>query len=201
MALRHGHHGTPTYQSWICMRQRCLNTNAADYPRYGGRGIRICAEWQESFPAFLRDMGERPVGKTLDRIDTNGDYCAANCRWATNREQIRNTRVNHRVEYDGVIKCLAEWADTVGIPDGTLSARLRRGWSVAQTLETPQVTSQPGVAHNQVLITHNGETHNVKEWAASVGMNHHTLHRRLKTMSFEEAISRPVGKNGRKKPG
>lgn len=200
MALRHGQHGTPTYQTWICMRQRCLNPKAADYPRYGGRGIKICPEWQASFLAFYQDMGERPEKKTLDRIVTNGDYCKSNCRWASAQGQIRNTRVNRCIEFDGETKCLVEWAEALGIPSGTISARIRRGWSVEQALTTTTVRAQLGVAHNQRLITFNGETHNIKEWAAIAGMNHHTLHQRLTRhrMPFEEAITRPVGNNGRK---
>jgi hypothetical protein len=74
------------------MRTRCLNPNASDWPRYGGRGITICAEW-DSFEQFLADMGERPEGMTNDRIDVDGNYEPGNCRWATAKEQRRNQRL------------------------------------------------------------------------------------------------------------
>ena len=85
-------HGS--YEIWKAMKQRCFNPNHKDYPRYGGRGISVCARWCESFTAFVADMGVRwKDGLTLDRIDNDGDYCPDNCRWADWTTQMENRGV------------------------------------------------------------------------------------------------------------
>lgn len=91
---RHGHSKakTRTYRTWKEMRQRCMNPNSDKWQWYGGRGIKICDSWMASFAEFLTDMGDRPDGMTLDRIDPDGDYCKANCRWATGKQQAETNR-------------------------------------------------------------------------------------------------------------
>lgn len=90
-SIRHGMHGKPVYTSWAGMFQRCYNLNNKSFPYYGGRGIRVCVKWH-SFINFYEDMGDRPKGMSLDRIDNDGNYEPSNCRWATTSEQNKNKR-------------------------------------------------------------------------------------------------------------
>lgn len=89
---QHGMTRTRTYRSWSHMKERCYNPNALNFDKYGGRGITVCQAWRDSFLAFLADMGSRPRGRSLDRIDPNGNYEPSNCRWATYTEQSYNQR-------------------------------------------------------------------------------------------------------------
>ncbi len=118
------------YHTWKHMMQRCFNKNNSRYHQYGGRGITVCEEWK-SFDNFLSDMGQRPIKRSLDRIDVDGNYSKENCRWATAKEQMRNRRI-HKIK-----PCVTELSETVGIPKGTLQTRLKRGWDVDKAISTP----------------------------------------------------------------
>jgi hypothetical protein len=133
----HGMTGTPTFKSWDSMKQRCTNPKAPDFARYGGRGVRVCGRWLESFENFLHDMGARPTGQTLDRVDVNGDYTPENCRWATMSQQQRNKRTSSVAEFGGVTRTYAEWAEITGVNSKAIGERLRRGWAVKDALLVP----------------------------------------------------------------
>lgn len=128
---------SPEYVVWSHMIARCTNPNDKRYARYGGRGIVVCDEWLKDFARFLADMGPRPSpDHTIDRIDNDGPYSAANCRWATRKEQNRNTSTNRMVTAFGQTRCLAEWAEITGIHRETVRDRLNRGWD-AERAVTP----------------------------------------------------------------
>ena len=103
-----------SYKTWGGMIQRCTNPKNPAFDRYGGRGISMCKRWL-LFDNFLADMGERPEGLSLDRINVNGDYEKRNCRWANDTEQARNARSNILIEYKGRVMCLTAWAKELGI--------------------------------------------------------------------------------------
>jgi hypothetical protein len=116
----------PIYKVWSSMRQRCGNKNQKDYPRYGGRGITVCSEW-DSFATFRNDMGvQYERGLQLDRVDNNAGYSASNCRWTTPKAQSRNRRSNVIVSHGGLSMCLAAWAEHLGVRTDTLWRRIHK---------------------------------------------------------------------------
>lgn len=173
-----------TWKVWYDMNQRCTNPKCASYKNYGARGIKVCAEWRESFDAFLRDMGYRPEGLTLDRLDNSDGYHKENCAWRTMKEQLRNTRRNTLLTLNGVTHCLAEWVEVTGIPRKQLSNRLRRGWSVERALTTPLGPPPTGGALNMKLVEYNGQSKTLKEWAAEYGIKYSTLHKRIRVYDW-----------------
>lgn len=143
--LIHGHSRkgkeSKTYRSWKAMVQRCTNTNNPGYKNYGGRKITICYRWSNKNPLgfqnFLEDMGERPKGKSIDRIKNNKGYHKNNCKWSTGKEQSRNQRTNHLLKYNGKKLCIIEWAEITGISKETIRARIRLGWPIKKALTIP----------------------------------------------------------------
>lgn len=143
MPTKHGHASdgepSPTYRSWISMRVRCESPRADEYPRYGGRGIKVCARWRR-FENFLEDMGERPEGTSIDRIDNDGDYTPENCRWATQARQNRNKSVSLEITAFGQTRNLADWADDSNFSYSMLRKRIvERGWSPERALTQPRI--------------------------------------------------------------
>ncbi len=129
--------GNSTYNVWAGMIQRCTNPNFSQFNRYGGRGIGVPDKWRV-FAGFLEDMGERPGGMTIERLDNDAGYSNDNCRWASQRDQARNRSTTHWVEHEGVRLPLVAWADRAGIKYKVLHARLvKYGWPIERALTTP----------------------------------------------------------------
>ena len=120
----------PLYRCWASMKNRCYNKNdKRNYEWYGARGIKVCDRWtgDNGFWNFVDDMGERPDGASIDRIDSHGDYCPENCRWATAREQALNRRTASVVEIDGKTVTAMELSEKLGISIETARRRIKRG--------------------------------------------------------------------------
>ncbi len=130
----HGMTKTRTWISWDSMIQRCTNPEHKSFDNYGGRGIKVHPAWLDEFSTFYKDMGERPAGTTLDRINSAGDYEPGNCRWATPQEQGNNRRNNISLTVGGVTDTLANWSRKTGIGQKTIMYRIKHGWSDEQTL-------------------------------------------------------------------
>lgn len=123
----------PEYKTWAGMTQRCLNTRDKRYKDYGGRGIKVCNEWQgkDGFSNFLSDMGTKPtLSHSLDRIDNDKDYTKENCKWSTPKEQANNRRSNRILEYSGETKTATEWANLFNIRPTLIIQWLKYKWSV-----------------------------------------------------------------------
>lgn len=123
---KHGLVKTPLYSVWSGMIQRCTNTKANNYGRYGKRGIKICSEWRSNFKAFYEwaMFNGYSAGLTIDRIDTNGDYEPSNCRWVDRKTQQNNRRNNHHFTYNGVTHTIAEWSKLLNVNPETLRYRV-----------------------------------------------------------------------------
>src|SRR5438034_1035905 len=136
----HGHSSyrvhTSTYRIWTQMKQRCLNTKNHEYKNYGARGITVCERWRE-FPNFLADMGERPLGLSIERRDNDSGYSPSNCYWATSIEQANNKRTNAMVEFRGKTYTRRQLAKLVNINEATLRSRTVRGMSVEEAVSAP----------------------------------------------------------------
>ncbi len=112
------------YGSWTNMHHRCYKPNDKNYKSYGGRGIKVCPEWTD-FMQFVADMGDRPIGMSIDRIDPNGNYEPANCQWASTTTQGRNRRVKSNISIDGQTVTVIELSEILGIPNDILHSKLR----------------------------------------------------------------------------
>lgn len=191
MIASHGHCSegkvSPVYLSWGGMIARCTNPKATGYIYYGGRGIEVCERWFK-FENFLKDMGDRPEGMTLDRFpDKNGNYEPGNCRWATMEEQNLNKGNNVLLTHEKETMTIAQWAKRVGISARTLRDRIKvYGWSVDRALLEP--------AEGKVMVTYDGKTLDFTQWAKLTGIPRGTLRQRILIRGWpvQKALNTPV---------
>jgi hypothetical protein len=184
----------PIYSIWRGMVDRCRNPRCVSYPRYGGRGIRVCDRWMD-FAAFLADMGERPSkGHSLDRIDNDGDYEPSNVRWATRAVQMANRHTTIWITYKGRTLPCCEWAKELNLPVTTLGERMQKGWTPEEAVETPLgAYRRPSLTK---CVTFRGETRSVTEWAQVLGIPRVMLMQRItRGATWEEALSKPYRSN------
>jgi hypothetical protein len=146
------------------MIARCRNPKSKIYRYYGGRGIAVCDRWR-SFENFLADLGERPEGTTLDRINVNGNYEPGNCRWATAKEQARNTRSNHRIPCDGKMISVAEAAELKGLSARMVYLRLSAGWPTEKVLIPPTRAPKTNIRSGMKGVSWSTSK---KKWVASI---------------------------------
>jgi hypothetical protein len=123
------------YMTWSAMKDRCKNPKNKSYKYYGGRGIEVCERW-EKFENFLEDMGKKPEGYSIERVDVNGNYDKLNCKWVPKSEQSQNKRNNRYLTYLGKTQNLADWVIETGLTRSCIEQRLKRGWTVEKTLST-----------------------------------------------------------------
>ena len=136
---RHGMAKTTLYRRWVNMRQRCYLPSSHEYEKYGGRGIRVCDEWNNDFIPFMEWAFANGYdnGLTLDRINVNGNYEPDNCRWITHREQQNNRTDNVLLTLNGTTHNMREWSEILGICYQTLQNRKIKGWSDEDILTKP----------------------------------------------------------------
>jgi len=174
----HGMSHAPEYKIWVAMKQRCKNKNSTGYEIYGGRGIKVCNEWQgrRGFSNFFKHIGKRPTSKhTLERIDNNGDYEPGNVKWATRIEQMNNFRRNNLVTIKGKTLSVTAWAREIGISPPTLTQRIKYGWSEDDLLK-------PGGCHPfYSMVTINGKTAPSTTWAKEASISTNLLTRRIRS--------------------
>ena len=141
--LSHGLANTPIYNVWATMKQRCLNSSEKRFKDYGGRGIKVCDKWL-SFEGFYEDMSSTYItGLTIERKDSNGDYCPENCIWADRFIQANNTSRNRIETVNGITDSLANLCRRYGFTYATIQHRLYRGWGVEKAFNTPRKRKAP----------------------------------------------------------
>jgi hypothetical protein len=202
---------TPEYAAWCRMLQRCNNPNNASYSDYGGRGIRVCPEWEASFETFFAHVGPRPSPEhSLDRWpNADGNYEPGNVRWATPREQQNNKRNNRLITINGEMRTLSEWVRISGVSRQALYRRIKEGWPPEQLLSPPSEHHQrngrlyglrpykkpqlPRERGRTVEI--NGQVKTVAQLARESGIGRQTIRNRINLAWPSSVLLIPAGAN------
>lgn len=213
MFKTHGHTAgkqSPTYKIWHNMKDRCLNSNNTFFHCYGGRGITVCERWMR-FENFLADMGERPEGLSIGRIDNNGNYEPGNCRWETAEQQSNNTRRTVYLTAFGQTLTLTEWSKRLNLDRNMVRSRLMYGWTHEDALTKPCGTRRPlygpklprykhrPPSREFMTIAVNSETRTIREWSRISGVSVAVIRERLRRGNEPSAaIFSPVNPNMQK---
>jgi len=180
---KHGYSGTREYHSYNSMKERCYNPKNKRFSRYGGRGIKVCDKWLNSFSAFIADMGDMPGNNyTLERLNFDLDYCPENCVWATKEQQANNRSNNHFITIDGKTMTLTAWSRKTNIHRSVLLRRIRRGLKNLDLIKK----------HHVQKIVAFGIVDTASGWSRKTGIKASTISARIRTYGFshEKAVSR-----------
>lgn len=180
-----------TYNTWRGMKERCHNPNNNHWHIYGTKGITVCEKWQQ-FSGFLEDMGPRPKGMSLDRIDGNGNYEPGNCRWATPSQQSRNTERNIWLEWQGRRQTFKDWATELGLYERGLAYRIER-WGLEKAMTTPKIKSgehirvltDDQVLHMRKVRAIKGSRWGAKEFAENFNVTVSAIRQAVCSKSFK----------------
>lgn len=184
-AFRHGMSRTRLYSIWGKMKERCSNPKDPGYKNYGGRGIKVCGEWQD-FLGFYDWSIKNGYSDDLsiDRINVNGNYEPSNCRWADRITQANNKRSSRFIECNGIKKTISEWSRETGLSSNCIADRLKSGWSTEDAISKPCLVEKK-------MYEYNGESHTIGEWAKIYGLHIDCLRGRLTKLgwSIEKALT------------
>lgn len=198
----HGESKTRLYELWLGIKRRCYDKNNTSYKWYGAKGVKMCEEWLNDYTKF-RDWAYStgydetlPRGRqTIERKDTNGDYCPENCEWKTIQQQQRNKSSNRPYEYNGEIHLLPEWAEILHLDYNLLRSRVGDyGWTLEQAITEP-INSKVKIERRR--IEYKGENLTIKEWSKKLGISESTIRGRLNHSENPEFVLN-TGKNKRK---
>ena len=175
--------GYNCYTRWQSMKRRCYTPSDRAFNRYGGRGIKVCDRWLESYDNFLSDMGLPPTkDHQIDRVDNDGNYEPGNCRWVSRTENARNKSSNRNITAFGETKTLAEWSSEIGVKRETIARRLNSGSSPEEALSSN--IRRPGKV--RIVICPHGSFETISDCARALGMSISGVHNRVNSKSYPE---------------